>query len=99
MIYYLWMISSCFPRVKNKMDTLVKTVHVLSTDIGMESEIKNCGIFTTKRGEVVRCEGMKLPNKEGAVMKEVEKEGYTYLGIVELDKIKENEMKERNKGI
>ena len=28
-------------------------------------------------------------------MKEVETEGYTYLGIVELDKIKENEMKER----
>ena len=25
---------------------------------------------------------------------EVEKEGYTYLGIVELDKTKENEMKE-----
>ena len=28
-------------------------------------------------------------------MKEVEKEGYTYFGIVELDKIKENEMKEK----
>ena len=28
-------------------------------------------------------------------MKEVEKEGYTYLSIVELDKIKENEVKER----
>ena len=46
-----------------------------------------------KRGKVVRCEGIKLPNTE--VMKEVEKEGYTYLGIVELDKIKENEMKEK----
>ena len=46
-----------------------------------------------KRGKGVRCEGMKLPNTE--VMKEVEKEGYTYLGIVELDKIKENEMKEK----
>ena len=29
------------------------------------------------------------------VMKEVEKEGYTYLGIVELDKIKEDEMKKK----
>ena len=34
-----------------------------------------------------------LPNNE--VMKAVEKEGYTYLGIVELDKIKENEMKKK----
>ena len=29
------------------------------------------------------------------VMKEVEKEGYTYLSIVELDKIKEDEMKKK----
>ena len=36
-----------------------------------------------------------LPNNE--LMKEVEKEGYTYLGIVELDKIKENEMKKKTK--
>ena len=28
-------------------------------------------------------------------MKKVEEEGYTYLGIVELDKIDENEMKEK----
>ena len=35
------------------------------------------------------CEGIKLPNSE--VMKEIEKEWYTYLGIVELDKIKERE--------
>ena len=28
-------------------------------------------------------------------MKKVEKEGYTYFGIIELDKIKENEMKEK----
>ena len=46
-----------------------------------------------KKGKVVRYEGRKLPNDE--VMKEVEKERYTYLDIVELDKIKENEMKER----
>ena len=55
--------------------------------------MKKCGIFTMKRGKVLRCEGIKLPNSE--VLKEVEKEGYTYLGIVKLDKIKENEMKEK----
>ena len=49
-----------------------------------------------KRGKVVRCEGIKLLISE--VMKEVEKQRYTYLGIVELDKIKENEMKEKTKG-
>ena len=44
-----------------------------------------------KRGKVIRYEGVKLPSCE--VMKEVKKEGYIYLSIVELDKIKENEMK------
>ena len=43
--------------------------------------------------EVVRCEGIKLLNSE--VMLEVEKEGYTYLDIVELDKIRDNEIKEK----
>ena len=73
------------------MDTLVRTIHGFTTDIGMEFGMKKCRILTMKRGKVVRCEGIKLPNCE--VMKEVEKEGYTNLGIVGLDKIKENEMK------
>ena len=89
-----------FSKSEEQMDTLVKTVHVLSTDIGMEPEIKNFGIFTTKRGQVFTCEGMKLPNKGGEVMKEVEKEGYTNLGLAGLDKIKEKEKKKKNnKGI
>ena len=71
----------------------MRTVHVFSTDIWMEFGIKKCGIFTMKREKVVTCEGIKFPNCE--VIKEVEKEGYTYLGIAELDQIKENEMKEK----
>ena len=73
------------------MYTLVRTVYVFSTDIGMEFGIH--GILTMKRGKVVRSEGIKLPDSE--VMKEVEKQGYTYLGIVELDKINQNERKEK----
>ena len=82
-----------FSKSEGQMDTLVRTIYVFSTDIGMDFGMKKCGILTTKRGKVVRYERIKLTNSE--VMKEVEKEGYTYLGIVELDKIKENEMKEK----
>ena len=39
------------------------------------------------------CEGIELPN--GMTMKEVESEGYRYLGIFGLDKIKDKEMKEQ----
>ena len=46
-----------------------------------------------ERGKIVKSEGIKLP--DGEVMKQVGQEGYTYLGIIELDKIKEAEMKEK----
>ena len=59
----------------------------------MEFGLKKCGILVMKRGKVIRCEGKTLPN--GEIMKEVEKEGYAYLGIIELDKIKETEMKKK----
>ena len=41
-----------------------------------------------------KSEGIRLPNCE--VMKEVEKEGFKYLGIIELDKIKEKKIKMKN---
>ncbi|XP_068723498.1 uncharacterized protein [Montipora capricornis] len=86
-------LGELFTKSEEEIDTLVRTVHVFSTDIGMEFGMKKCGILTMKRGKVVRCDGIMLPNNE--VMREVEKEGYTYLGIIELDKIKENEMKQK----
>ena len=82
-----------FAKIEGQIDTLVRIVHVFSNDIGMEFGMKKCGILAMKRGKVVRCEGIMLPNNE--VMKEVEKEGYTYLGIVELDMIKEDEMRKK----
>ena len=71
----------------------MRTVYVFSTDIGMEFGIKICGILTMKRGKIVKSEGIKLP--DGEMMKQVGQGGYTNLGIIELDKIKETEMKEK----
>ena len=59
----------------------------------MEFGYRKCGLLILTRGKVVRNQGIELPN--GETMKEVEQEGYKYLGIVELDKMKENEMKEK----
>ena len=82
-----------FSKSEEQMNALVRTIEVLNTDIGMEFEMKKRGIRTMKRGKVVRCDGIKLPSCEG--MEEVEKEECTYLDIAELDKTKENEMKEK----
>ena len=44
-----------------------------------------------KKGKLAKFDGIYLPNQE--IMKEVDENGYTYLGILELDEIKEHEMK------
>ena len=59
-----------FCQSEEQIDTLVRTVHVFSTDTGMECGMKKCGILFMKRGNIVWCEGIKLPNSE--VIKEVE---------------------------
>ena len=76
---------------EEQKNTLVRTVHVFSTDISMEFGIKKCRSLTMKRVKIVKSEGIKL--QDGEVMMQVEQEGYTYLGIIELEKIKETEMK------
>ena len=82
-----------FSMSESQIETLMEIVQIFSTDIGMEFGLKKCGVLAIKRGQIVKCDGIVLPN--GDVMREADKKGYTYLGIVELDKIKENEMKEK----
>ena len=84
-----------FGKNEAQIDSLLSTVHIFSIDIRIEFGLRKSSVLTMKRGKTARCEGIELPG--GEEMKEVEPESYTYLGIVELDKIKENEMKEKIK--
>ena len=70
----------------------MQTAHTFSTDIGMESGIKKCGVLVLKRGKIVKMEGIVLP--DGEVMKEIDNSGYTYSGILETDQLKERETKD-----
>ena len=69
-----------FGKRVDQIDSLVQTVFTFSKDIGMEFGLKKCGVVT---------DGIHLPNQE--IIKEVDENGYTYLGILELDEIKEKE--------
>ena len=60
-------------------------------DISMELGQKKCGVVILKKGKLFKFDGIHLPNQE--IMKELDENGYTYLGILELDEIKEHEMK------
>ena len=82
-----------FGQSERDIESLVNTVHRFSCDIGMQFGIEKCGVIIMKRGKMVTCDGIELPN--GEKMNSVSEEGYRYLGIVELDGIKEKEMKGR----
>ena len=82
-----------FGKSNEQIGSLVQTVFTFSEDIGMEFSLKKCGMVLMKRGKLVKSDGILLPNQK--IMKEVDENGYTYLGILELAEIKEYEMKHK----
>ena len=81
-----------FTKIEPEINRLISTVQIISNDIGMEFGIKKCGVLVLKRGTVLSSEVVEMPN--GERIREVEKNGYRYLGILQYNKIKENKMKE-----
>ena len=57
----------------------------------MQFGIKKCGVLIIERGKVIKADGIRLPDEQH--MKDINENGFTYLGILETDKIKEKEMK------
>ena len=57
----------------------------------MQFGIDKCAMFVMKRGEIVKSDGIQLPND--IVIKSLEKgENYKYLGVLEADKVIVDEM-------
>ena len=82
-----------FGKSDDQVDSLVQTVFTFSEDIDMEFGLKKCEVVILKKGKLVRFDGIDLPNQ--GIMKEVDENGYTYVGILELHEIKEHEMKKK----
>ena len=85
-----------FGKSDKEVESLVGVVHRYSEDIGMEFGMDKCAVLIMKRGKKVKCEGISLPN--GDEMKEVDVNGYKYLGILEGAGILTQEMKEKVRG-
>ena len=58
----------------------------------MEFGIKKCGVIIMNRGKVKSTDGIELPS--GKKITEIES-GYKHLGILEYDRVKEQEMKDK----
>ena len=76
-------------------DSLVNAVRIFSEDIKIEFGLSKCGVLIMKRGKVVESDGLCMP--DGTMMRNIEEGGYKYLGILEADGIKHDEMKEQLK--
>ena len=74
------------------MERIVQIVWSYSEDIGMKFRIDKCAVLELERGRLGRSEGIEL--LDGERMKEVDQEGCKYLGVLQLDKTMNKEMKE-----
>ena len=77
----------------NEIKGLVSTVEIFSQDTDMEFCIKKCGAIIMNRGKVKSTDGIELPS--GEKIREIEEDGYKYLGTLEYDRVKEQEMKDK----
>ena len=84
-----------FGKNKEQIDTLIQTVRIITEDIKMEFGIDKCGLIVMQRGKVIKTEGIQLP--DGSTIKDIEEEGYKYLGVIQADTIDHQSMKDKAK--
>ena len=82
-----------FAKNENQIDSLVNKVRLFSNDIKIEFGMSKCGVLTVKHGKVARSEGMSMP--DGKTIMTIEENGYKYIGILEADDMKHDEMKDQ----
>ena len=80
-----------YAKDRRQLEELVKIVQGFSTDIGMEFGLDKCAVLVIRAGVKVECDGIELP--DGQMIKEVDENGYKYLGVLEGAGIKTKEMK------
>ena len=72
-----------YARTQEDLDELVGKVKSYSEDIKMEFGMSKCQTVVVKRGKRKHNDGLELP--DGNVMKDVDENGYKYLGVLQKD--------------
>ena len=81
-----------YGKSNNEIDTMIQTVRICTTDIGMKFGLDKFGVLAMNRGKATACEGIMLNNEE--VIGDVNVDGYKYLGKIERGDIAHEEMKQ-----
>ena len=82
-----------YGKSESEIKELVSTGEVFIQDIGMEFGIKKCGAIIMNKGKVKSTDGIKLTSGEKII--QIEEDEFKYLGILQYDRIKEQEMKDK----
>jgi hypothetical protein len=82
-----------YGKPKRELEALVSTVRVFTSDIKMRFGLQKCATLVMKRGKKVEDEGIKMP--DGQMMEDLGEGSYKYLGILESDRMRMEEMKEK----
>ena len=83
-----------FSKNEKELETLIHVVKIYSQDIRMEFGIEKCTMLVMKIGKRRLTDGMELSNQD-KIRTLAENETYKYLGILETDTIKQEEMKDK----
>ena len=80
---------------QNEIDSLVRTVAIVTKDIGIKFGIDKCGVLAMTSGRDVECNGKELEN--GGKIDQVGERGHKYLGVLEKGDTCQEERKENIK--
>ena len=82
-----------YGRHEKKINSLVHSVRLFCSDIGIDFGIEKCAMMVMKKGKLVSSEGIRLP--DGRIIRSIGDyvEGYKYLGVLEADDIIHDEVK------
>ena len=80
-----------FAKNEDQIDSLVNTVRIFLEDIKMKYGLPKCEMLIMKRGKLVKNEGISMP--DGKMIRNIEEDGYKYLGILKADGVKHEQIK------
>ena len=76
---------------QNETNSLVRTLEIVTKNIGMKFGLDKCGVLTMKSGKEVEGDGIVIEN-----IGHIGEEGYKYFGNLEKGDICQEEMKKKN---
>ena len=84
-----------YAKIETEFNLVIQAVRVFSDDIALVFDLDMCAVLVLKSEKMVQTERIELP--DGKRMKEVDLEGYKYLGVLQLDSIMNREIKKQVK--